>query len=70
MEYVFTEHVNYRIGKRNLMTFEVIDVIKNSDVTLKYKRKFHARKFIGRGTVEVVYTIEEKYINIITVYWL
>jgi len=70
MQYLFTLHAEYRIKKRKLTKEEVIETIKYPDKTLKKYDKYYAQKNIGRGTIEVVYEKTERYIKIITVYWL
>jgi len=70
MEYIFTTHAEYRIEKRKLTKEEVIEAIKYPDKTLKKHEKYYAQKNIGNGTIEVVHERTEKYIKIITVYWL
>ncbi len=70
MEYIFTNHAKYRITKRNLTEQEIIEAIKFPNKTIKKHGKFYAQKTIVRGTIEIVYEHTERYINIITVYWL
>ena len=69
MEIIFTEHVKGRIKKRKITEDEIINTIKYSDKTIKRKGKYYAQKDIGRGKIEVVYG-KEKYIKIISVYWI
>lgn len=70
MEYIFTEHAKYRMGKRGLTKEEVIEAIKYADKTLKKYGKYYAQKNIGKGTIEVFHERTEKYIRIITIYWI
>jgi hypothetical protein len=70
MEHIFTIHAEYRIKKRKLTKEEVIETIKYPDKTLKRHGKYYAQKNIGRGIIEVAYEKTERYIKIITVYWL
>lgn len=70
MNYVFTKHLIYRMQKRHLSEEEVIDTIKNPETITKRHGKYYAQKNIDRGIIEVVYERTERYISIITVYWL
>lgn len=70
MEFIFTIHAGLRINKRGLTNEEVIEAIKRPDLTLKRHEKYYSQKNLGRGKIEVVYEKTEKYIKIITVYWL
>ena len=55
MKFIFTDHAEYRVRKRNLTKEEVIDAIKYADKTEKRHEKYYSRKDIGRGAIEVVY---------------
>jgi len=70
MEYKFTAHAKYRLKKRELTEQEVIDGINYAEKILKKHGKYYAQKNIGRGKIEVVFEKKEKYINIITIYWI
>ena len=70
MEYIFEDHAGYRMKKRGLLREDVIDAIEHSDKTLKKYGKYYAQKNIGRGVIEVYHERMEKYIRIITIYWL
>ncbi len=70
MEYVFRDHAEYRMKKRGLLKEEVIEAIEHSDKTFKKHGKYYAQKNIGRGAIEVYHERTERYIRIITIYWL
>ena len=70
MGFIFTIHAELRIKKRKLTKEEIIDTVKYPDITLKKYDKYYVQKKIKRGTIEVVYEKKEKFIRIITVYWL
>ena len=70
MMFVFSAHAKDRLVKRNLSEQDVVDAIVYSSITIKKQGKFYASKNIGRGTIEVVYEKTEKYISVITVYWV
>ena len=70
MEILFTKHAEFRIEKRGILKHEVLDAIKYPDNTNKRHEKYYVQKRLDRGTIEVCYEKTEKYINIITVYWL
>ena len=69
MEIEFTLHAKEQIKERNLSKEEVINVIKNPDKTYQEFGKYYAEKDIGSGIIRVVFK-KDKYINVITVYWL
>lgn len=69
MKIIFTEHVKDRINKRKITEEEIINTIKYPEKTYKREGKYYAKKDIGRGKIEVVYE-RDKYIKIITVYWI
>jgi len=69
MEIIFTEHVEWRMKKRNISKDEIINTIKYAEKTDKKEDKYYAQKDIGRGKIEVVYE-RDKYIKIVTVYWI
>ncbi len=55
--------------KRKISEDEIIHSIKNPNKTLKKNKKYYAQKNIGRATIEVVYE-KDKYINVITLYYI
>jgi len=69
MEIIFTEHVEWRMKKRNISKDEIINTIKYAEKIDKKEGKYYAQKDIGRGKIEVVYE-RDKYIKIVTVYWI
>lgn len=69
MDIVFTDHAKNRIKKRKIKEQEVIDAIKNTEKTYQKEGKYYVQKDLGRGKIEVVYQ-KDKYINVITVYWI
>ena len=69
MDIIFTEHAKDRIKKRKITKDEIINTIKYPEKIRKREGKYYAQKDIERGKIEVVYE-KDKYINIITVYWI
>ena len=69
MEIVFTEHAEYRIKKRKITKDEIINTIKYPEKTNKIGEIYYFQKDIGRGKIEVVYE-KDKYIKVITIYWI
>ena len=69
MDIRFTYHAKYRMNKRKITEDEVVITIKNPDKTIKKEGKYYAPKNIGRAKIEVVYQ-KDKYINVITLYYL
>jgi len=70
MKIIFTEHAKQKLQKRKITKDEIINTIKYSENTRKTKEKFYAQKNISRGSIEVVYTTEDKFLKVITVYWI
>lgn len=69
MDILFTEHSKERMKKRGITFDEVIQAIKNPNRIKKLEEKYCAQKNIGRANIEVVY-LKDKYIKIITVYYV
>ena len=69
MKVIFTEHIKDRIKRRKLTEDEILNTIKYPEKIDKREVKYYAKKNIGRGKIEVVYE-KDKYIKIITVYWI
>ena len=69
MEVTFTKHAEERMKRRNITKEEIINTISYPKKVLKRGELYYARKNIGRATIEVVYE-KDKYINVVTVYYL
>ena len=69
MEIEFTEHAKDRIKKRKIKKEEIIEAINNPDKIKKEEGKYYVQKDIRRGKIEIVYS-KDKYIKIITIYWI
>ena len=69
MEIEFTYHIKSRLKKRKIKESEIIETINNPDKEYKLEGKFYVQKNLGRGKIEVVYK-KDKYIKVITVYWI
>jgi len=69
MEIVFTEHAKERLKKRKITEEEVKESIKYPDKVNKKEGKYYIQKNIGRAKIEIVYE-KDKYIKIITIYYL
>ncbi len=69
MEIEFTEHAKDRLKKRKIKKEEIIQAINNPDKIKKEEGKYYVQKDIGRGKIEIVYN-KDKYIKIITLYWI
>ena len=70
MEIVFTKHAEFRIRKRKILKQEIINTIKYPDMIIKKHGKYYFQKKLDRGIIEVCCEKTERYINIITVYWV
>ncbi len=69
MEIKFTNHARERLKKRGISEEDVIETVNNAENTNKRGGKYYAQKNIGRGKIEVVYE-KDKYIKIVTIYWI
>lgn len=70
MRIVYTEHAKEQIEERKIEYPWVESAIKSPDFTeRKTLTKYVARKRLNGKSLEVVY-IKERYIKIITVYWV
>ena len=69
MEIIFTKHAEDRIKKRKITKDEIINTIKYPEKTNKEEDIYYAQKDIGRGRIEVAYE-KDKYIKVITTYWI
>ena len=70
MDFNFCAHILGRMMRRSIAEFEIIDAVKMPDITIKKNNRYYARKDLQRGTIEVVYEKTERYISLITVYWV
>jgi len=69
MKIIFTEHAISRLKKRKITIEEVELVLKFPDKTRKENGKYIAKKNVGRAKIEVVYE-KDKYLNVITIYYI
>ncbi len=69
MEIEFTLHAKEQIKERNLKIDEIINAIKNPDKVDYEYGKYYSQKDVGRGVIEIIYE-KDKYIKVITIYWL
>ncbi len=65
----FTIHAKDRLKKRKIKEKEVIEAINNPNKIKKEEGKYYIQKDIERGKIEIVYK-KNKYIKIITLYWI
>lgn len=69
MKIAYTEHAEYSISKRKIERVWIEEAIKSPDLLYKDEGKYYAQKKLNNHQIEVVY-VKEKYIKVITVYWL
>ena len=66
----YTEHAKEQMGERKIEGVWVESTIKSPDFTeRKTLTKYMARKRLNGKSLEVIY-IKERYIKIVTVYWV
>jgi hypothetical protein len=69
MEVSYTKHCEERMVKKKIEKVWVYETIKYPDKMLIKNGKNYAEKKINGGSLKVVY-IKEKYLKVITVYWV
>ena len=69
MEVKYTLHAKYIMKSRKIDKVWVEEAIKSPTKIEKEFDKYYARKKLDGLSIEVVY-IKEKYIKVITVYWI
>lgn len=69
MKIIFTKHAENRLKKRKITQGEVEEAIMYSKKSEKKGNKHRLIKNIGRGNIEIIYE-RDKYIKVITVYWI
>ncbi|MBI2580181.1 DUF4258 domain-containing protein [Candidatus Woesearchaeota archaeon] len=69
MELQYTAHCEEQIAERKLEKVWVEETIRYPDKTERTGKKYYVTKKLNGGTLRVVY-IKEKYIKVITAYWL
>lgn len=70
MKIVFTHHGYYRMVRRKLSEEEIADAIKYPDFVTKKYGKYFFRKQLDRGSIEICCEKTERYIKIVTIYWV
>jgi len=65
----FSKHAHDKLKRRGILKEEVIYSIEYPDKQHKKQNLRFFQKNIGRGSIEVVSTVE-KNIKVITVYWI
>jgi hypothetical protein len=56
--------------RRRVTEEEIIDAIRHPENIVKKYGEYYFRKNIGRGTIEIAAERTERYIRIITLYWI
>ncbi len=70
MDIVYTLHAEEQIQQRKIESVWVEETIKSPDYTKRKKpNKYIVKKKLNGKSIEVVY-VKEKYIKVVTVYWL
>lgn len=70
MRIIYTKHAQEQIEERKINYLWVENTIKNPDFTeRRVLTKYLARKKLNGKSLEAVY-VKERYIKIITVYWV
>ncbi|MBU3923607.1 MAG: DUF4258 domain-containing protein [Nanoarchaeota archaeon] len=70
MKIIFTEHAKEKLQRRKITQDEAINTIIYPEITNKIRGKYYAQKETSRGKIEVVYTREDKFLKVITLYWI
>jgi len=69
MEIRYTSHAKHMIKERKVEKLWIEEAIKSPDNIEKEFGKYYARKKLNGLSLEVAY-IKEKYIKVLTVYWI
>ena len=69
MDIVYTKHANEQIKERKILNIWVEETIKSPDQTKIQGHKYYATKKLNGKTLRVIY-VKEKYINVITSYFI
>ncbi len=70
MKIIFSKHAEENLKVRKIDMTEVMEVIKFPDKITKRKGKHIFTKTAHRGTIEIVAERTERYLRIVTLYWL
>ena len=69
MRIKYTFHAKLMIKERKMEKVWIDETIKSPDIVKKEEGKYYVRKKLNGFIIEVVYT-KERYINVLTVYWI
>ncbi len=69
MHVFYTLHAKRRMIKKKIDEVWVEETIRQPDLARNDSRAFYAQKKLNGKSIEVVY-MKEKYIRVITVYWI
>ena len=69
MDIVFTKHAKVQMKERGISEDEVITTVKLPEKTRKIGGIYYCQKRTISGVIEVVFE-KEKYIKVITSYWI
>ncbi len=70
MDIIYTIHAEEQIQERKIERVWVEETIKGPDYTKRKKpNKYIVKKKLNGKSIEVVY-VKERYIKVVTVYWL
>ncbi len=69
MDMYYTRHAEYQIKERKIEKVWIEETIKAPDKTEKEGNKFYVVKKLNGRTLKVVY-VKERYIKVVTMFWL
>ncbi len=70
MNVKYTNHAEYQLKERKIERVWVEETIKSPDKITRDGKKNYAIKKLNGYTLKVVYVKEERFIKVITEYWL
>ena len=70
MKVEYSNHAKKRMKERAIKEKEIIDAVEFSEYTIKRGEEIEAYKRINEKMLKVVYVNKEKFIKVITLYWL
>lgn len=70
MKIKYTDHAKYQLRERKIERVWIEETIKRPDRLVKIGKKHYSIKKLDGHTLKVIYIEGEKYIKVITTYWL
>ncbi len=69
MKIILTNHAKKRLIERKIKIEEVLETIEMPNYTITKGKLREVFRKINNQTLKVVYSVEDKYINVISIMW-